>query len=643
MAIKPIRRVQQTAGGTFALGVAAALLCLALLAPLVWGERAEEVDIAALRQGPSSTHWFGTDELGRDVFARVMVATRTSLSLAVIAALSGALIGGCLGGVTVLLKPRQQRWVTNVNNVLLAMPGLLLAMFLATVIGVGATGAVIAIAVAFSPFFIRLSQTLAASVGKADYLSAARLAGVSRARLLRRHVLLNVAEPLIINTSLAISSALLALAGLSFLGLGVQAPAYDWGQMLNSALDRIYADPVVALAPAGMIVLAGLAFNLLGESLSHLASGRDSRSRKVASRQEAAALLRPTDGVAAAAVRTREDPVVRVRGLRVRYPSADGPVQAVREFSVDVGRGETVGIVGESGSGKSQAALAIAQLIEAPGIVDADELLVDGLDLGRLSPAVVAQPLGMSLAMVFQDPMSSFNPALRMGTQLTESSVVHLGISRREALARAVDRLGHVRISRPKDRVAQYPHELSGGMRQRAMIAMGLMGSPKIIAADEPTTALDVTVQRGILELLEQINQESKVAILLISHDIAVVARLCDRVLVMYAGRVVEDIDVKHLVPDAAHPYTRALIASVPDMTTDRSRPLASIPGRPPEPVEVGTGCAFAPRCPLADQHCQQARPPLATLPGGQLVACWKPQLSGDRAEARRPLTDATS
>jgi oligopeptide/dipeptide ABC transporter ATP-binding protein len=235
------------------------------------------------------------------------------------------------------------------------------------------------------------------------------------------------------------------------------------------------------------------------------------------------------------------------------------------------------------------------------------------------------------MAMVFQDPMTSFNPTQLVGKQLAEVSTQHGAVSRREAMDRAVDRLAAVQIANPAHRARQYPHEFSGGMRQRAMIGMGLMGSPRLIIADEPTTALDVTVQKQVLALLSAIRDEDGTAILFISHDVSVVAGLCDRVLVMYAGRFVEDLPAERLA-EARHPYTRALLGAVPDMTTDLTQPLATIPGRPPDPAQIPSGCAFAVRCPLADDHCRAVPPAMH-----ESVACWhagEPLLSASQVAA---------
>ncbi|MDR0594403.1 MAG: ABC transporter ATP-binding protein, partial [Bifidobacteriaceae bacterium] len=307
-------------------------------------------------------------------------------------------------------------------------------------------------------------------------------------------------------------------------------------------------------------------------------------------------------------------PVLVTRGLEVAFPGAGRPVRGV---DLRVGPGEAVGVAGESGSGKSLTGLAIAQLIEPPGqvagsVVFMGEELADGRDHGSL--------LGTSMALVFQDPNATFNPVRRMGWQLAEVALAHQGLGRRAAFARAVDRLAAVRIAAPEQRAHQYPHEFSGGMRQRAMIGMGLMAKPALIIADEPTTALDMTVQRQVLDLLDSVRRQDNVAVVLISHDISVLSERCERILVMYAGRVVEELAADDL-GRARHPYTRLLVAAVPDLETDVSAPLAVIPGQPPEPSEVGQGCAFAPRCPLAVARCLADEPRLE--PDG--VACWRP------------------
>ncbi|MEU6998006.1 dipeptide/oligopeptide/nickel ABC transporter permease/ATP-binding protein [Nonomuraea sp. NPDC046570] len=585
------------------------LVVLAIIGPPLWGEQAELINAGAILQGASAEHPLGTDNLGRDLLARVLVAGRFSLGLALLTTLIGAGIGIVLGALPAILPRRAGRVVTSTVNALVAFPGLLLAMFTAVIAGLGAKGAVLGIGVAIAPGFARLTQTLAASVAGADYVAAARMLGVPRRRILTTHVLPNIAEPLILNLTQAMGGALLGLAGMSFLGLGVQPPSFDWGRLLFDGFSRIYVTPEVALGPAVAVAVAGIGFNLLGDALAKAAS------RTTAPTGKSAGEVPPPAG--------EPDPeaVLEVSGLSVTFP---GGVRPVRELSLTVAPGEIVGLVGESGSGKSLTAAAIGGLVPYPGVVSGARLRLAGQDLGELSEQQRRKLLGTSLAMVFQDPMASLNPALKVGGQLAEVAVVHQGATRAEARERAVDRLGHVHLPEPDKQARRHPHELSGGMRQRAVIAMGLMGTPKLIIADEPTTALDVTVQRQILRLLREVSAETGAATLFISHDIAVVGELCDRVVVMYAGRVVEELPVEQLATGARHPYTRALIASLPDMETDRTQPLASIPGRQPSPAQVPEqGCAFADRCALATSRCAE-RPSLVSYGKAHSVACWE-------------------
>ncbi|MFD8570346.1 dipeptide/oligopeptide/nickel ABC transporter permease/ATP-binding protein [Streptomyces sp. NPDC059639] len=597
-----------------------AVAVLAVLAPLLWGDGASAVDTGAIQQGPSGAHPLGTDGLGRDLLLRVLVATRLSVTLAVTATLIGVGLGLVLGAAPSVLPRRAGRAVTSVVNIAVAFPGLLLALFFAVVFGVGTTGAVLAIGLATAPAFARLTQTLSASVAGQDFVAAARTVGVRRLRLLTRHILPNIAEPLAVNATIGAGSSLLAFAGLSFLGLGVQAPDYDWGRLLGEGLDRISVTPAPALGPCVAVVVTGLAFNLFGEAAAAALGIRTlSRPRTAPSTVPPAPATRTSSG--------DDRPVLAVEDLRVSFPGP-GPgtwTTPVRGVGLTVRAGEAVGVVGESGSGKSLTAMAVSRLVEPPGHVTARRLEFTGVPLLDADERSIRTLLGTSLALVFQDPMSSFNPVTGVGRQLAEVARHHQHLSRRAAFARAVDRLRAVRVPAPERRARQYPHEFSGGMRQRAMIGMGLMGDPRLIIADEPTTALDVTVQGQVLRLLAGVRAERGTALLLISHDITVVAGNCDRVLVMYAGRVVEEIPAADLFTAARHPYTRALLAAVPDLDADRDRPLAVIPGRPPEPDRMPPGCAFAPRCPRADARCRGEDPEPVTYTPGHTVACWHP------------------
>ncbi|MFS8976275.1 ABC transporter ATP-binding protein [Cupriavidus necator] len=318
------------------------------------------------------------------------------------------------------------------------------------------------------------------------------------------------------------------------------------------------------------------------------------------------------------------EPILQVRNLTTRFRTDRGVVTAVDRVSFDVAAGETLAIVGESGSGKSVTALSILGLIpQPPGAIESGEIVFEGQDLLKLRPAAMRAIRGNRIAMVFQEPMSSMNPALTVGKQIAEPIRVHQRRSWRDAYEEAADLLAQVQIPEPRSRIHAYPHQFSGGMRQRAMIAMALACKPKLIIADEPTTALDVTVQAQILDLLKGLAQRMGTALILITHDLGVVARYADRVAVMYGGRLVEMASAEAVYRHPAHPYTRGLMACVPRLDGDTSQPLVPIEGQPPDLTALGPGCAFQPRCKLAHDRCRQTSPELRAVSHQHLKACF--------------------
>ena len=308
-------------------------------------------------------------------------------------------------------------------------------------------------------------------------------------------------------------------------------------------------------------------------------------------------------------------PILEVDHLSVRFETHHGVVRAVDDISYSLEEGETLGLVGESGSGKSVSILAVMGLIPSPpGVVEASAIGFDGVDLTRLSETERRHYRGARVAMIFQDPMTALNPLLTVGRQLTEVLELHEGLGRREARRRSAAGLGEVGIPEPEKRLDVYPHELSGGMRQRVMIAMALLCRPALLLADEPTTALDVTIQAQVLELLAELREKHGMAMVLVTHDLGVVAGRADRVAVMYAGRLVETAPTDKLFRRPLHPYTQGLLKSVPTLTGDPDTALVPIEGQPPNLAALPAGCAFAPRCPLVRDHCHSSVPPLAEL-----------------------------
>ena len=316
-------------------------------------------------------------------------------------------------------------------------------------------------------------------------------------------------------------------------------------------------------------------------------------------------------------------PALDVRGLQVSFPTRDGLVTALDGLSLQVAPGEIIGLVGESGCGKSTAALAFMRLLSKPGKVTAGEIFLEGRDILKLNEPEMRALRGPSVAMIFQDALTALDPRMPVGKQICEPLQIHQRLSAGAAKARTIELLASVGIPSPERRFGQYPHEFSGGMRQRAMIALALSCNPRLLLADEPTTALDVTVQRQILSLIERMRDETGAAIILITHDVGVVAEMCDKVVVMYAGRAVETGPTHKVFTAPTHPYTIGLLGSTLELTRDRALPLDAIPGLPPELIHLPAGCAFAPRCVRASSRCRQFRPELEPVEPGHQVSCW--------------------
>jgi oligopeptide/dipeptide ABC transporter ATP-binding protein len=319
--------------------------------------------------------------------------------------------------------------------------------------------------------------------------------------------------------------------------------------------------------------------------------------------------------------------LLEIRDLRTYFSVEGGEFHAVDGISLTLWRGRTLGIVGESGCGKSVTALSIMGLVpQPPGRVAGGEIRFDGVDLLQLSPAEMRELRGDRISMIFQEPMTSLNPAFTVGDQIVEGILRHRPVSREAAKARAIEMLLRVRMPSPESRFDDYPHRLSGGMRQRAMIAMALACEPKLLIADEPTTALDVTIQAQILDLMRTLRDETGTAIILITHDLGVIADLAHDVVVMYSGRIVERTSVARLFAEPQHPYTIGLLGSIPKLHLEQDR-LAAIEGQVPSPLEPVAGCPFHPRCPFADEQCRRVAPRLVAVSAGHEAACWKAPL----------------
>ena len=570
------------------LAVAGALVLVvvvlaALFAPLIAGHPPNQVDLDAIRQAPSATHWLGTDASGRDVLARMLYAGRISLLVGVAGALLSVVLGTLLGAVAGLAPSFVDSAIMRTADVVLSFPAIVVILVLAGVLGPSVTVLIVAIALTHWPQACRVVHGVTLSLREQDYLHAARAGGARSWWLIRRHVVPAALPPVIVSATLAVAQTILLEATLSFLGLGVQPPQASWGNMLNDAqsLTVIQAMPWPARRRRPAAVEGG---PLMVESLP--------------------------------------EPLLQIEDLCVDFASEDGVVRAVDAVSYTVRPGEVLGVVGESGSGKSVTAMSVLGLIRPPGRISGGTVRFRGRDLRALSDKEMRTIRGGKIAMIFQDPMTSLNPVATVGAQIVEAIRLHRrDVGRAEAHARAVQLLASVGVPDPERRARQYPHEFSGGMRQRAVIAMAVANAPDLLIADEPTTALDVTIQAQVLDLLRSAQRAADAATVLITHDLGVVAELADRVVVMYAGRVVEEADVHTLFHGSRHPYTLGLLAGVPRPGEGGKR-LWPIPGSPPDMRTPPTGCAFHPRCPLAREVCRTERPVLSEVGAGHRTAC---------------------
>ncbi|MCZ4522300.1 dipeptide/oligopeptide/nickel ABC transporter permease/ATP-binding protein [Rhodococcus ruber] len=471
-----------------------------------------------------------------------------------VTATSIALLLGVLLGASLVVAGHRTTWIgSRVIDLWLALPPIIVALCVTAIFGPSQLTVIVAVGLAFCPQFARLTNTLAKSVAQRDFVTTSRLLGVSPSRVLFRHILPNIASPIMVLTSVCLATSVIMMSGLSFIGLGVQPPSIDWGQLLASGIRDINQNPSAAIAPSLMIVLTGLSASLLGDGVVAASDPRLARRRDRSSStsDEPTSFHTRVDDDDT----PKRDDVLVIDNLRI----ASGDSDLVKGVSIRVGSGETVGLVGESGSGKSLTAMAAARLLPTGLRMEADRLACAGHSMGPTKTAPIQ--LALDLGVVFQDPSSCFNPARKLGPQLTESIRVHTRVDRKTARRMAVRGLEEVRVTDPERRLHQYPHEMSGGMRQRAMIAMALMSNPKLLIADEPTTALDVTVQADVLRLIQKVGRDHGMSVLLISHDIDVVAAMCDRMYVAYQGRIVEHLTAQQLRDRrVSHPYTKRLL-----------------------------------------------------------------------------------
>jgi peptide/nickel transport system permease protein len=600
-----------------AAAIVAGIIAAAFAAPLLPLPDAVQMDVPARLAPPSWMHWLGQDEYGRDVLSRIVWGARVSLAVAFLSAVFAGVIGTTLGLLGGYVRGLVELIAVRSMEAIVCFPPILLALLVVTLMGPGAVTLVVALTILYAPGYARVAFAATLAARGLDYVTAQEALGARPARILARTILPNVAPPLLVQFSLTVAAAMVLESGLSFLGLGVVPPAPSWGLMIRGARSTMEQAPWLLLWPCLALTCTILAFNLLCDRLRDVLDPR-------AATPSVGRPARVGDGVLPIAARNASSSLLAVEGLTIELDTPNGPVRPVRDIRLSLVSGETLALVGESGSGKTLTGLALLGLLPASmRIIKGHALFVDRAgrtcDLVQLAESDMRQLRGSDMAMVFQDPSSSLNPVHRVGDQVAEAIRAHRKMSRREAAAEAEERLKDVGLPDPRQRARAYPHELSGGQRQRAMIATAVANGPRLLIADEPTTALDVTIQAQILDLLAALKTKHDMGLIFITHNLAVVSEIADRVCVMYAGEIVEEGPVAEVFAEPRHPYTAALLASTPE---GDSAALSPIPGTVPPPHALPAGCSFAPRCRQATEGCHSVKPAFAEVARARASRC---------------------
>jgi oligopeptide/dipeptide ABC transporter ATP-binding protein len=613
-----------------AAGFLAAVLALSAGAPWLAPDNPQAEDLAHVLRGPSAAHWLGTDRLGRDLLTRLMYGGRVTLLGVAEALVVFAALGICLGLAAGFMGGWPDRVISRFSDLVLALPGIIVLLMVLAVFPGNELAAMIALGLIGCPTLLRVVRGSALAIRGELYVIAARVAGLTSRRIMLRHVLPRLVGPVIVQLSLFAATAVLAQSALSFLGLAApETQGPSWGNMVAEASDVVSQDPWLLVPTGGAIAATVVALGLLGDALRDVIAGRHlapvaarraRRARRAAGpvRPQAHPARRPGNG-------GRDAPspgsLLSVRGLTISFATGGRDVTAVRDVSFDLAAGEALGIIGESGCGKTVTARSLLGLLPGGGRVTAGSALFGGRDLAAMTECEFRQVRGSMIALVSQEPMSSLDPSFRVGSQLAEVIRHHNAVSRKQARLRAAELLDMVKLPEPAETLSRYPHELSGGMAQRVSIALALAGNPRLLIADEPTTALDVTVQAGILGLLADLRQRLGMAVILITHDWGVLTDLCERAIVMYAGEVVESASVADIYRSPRHPYTEGLLAANPHLAPV-GPDLPAIPGTVPPPSAWPAGCHFGPRCAYATDRCSAGAIPLTGTGPGRLARC---------------------
>ncbi|MFE2100068.1 dipeptide/oligopeptide/nickel ABC transporter permease/ATP-binding protein [Streptomyces sp. NPDC059468] len=592
---------------------------------------------------PSAAHWMGQDSLGRDILSRLMYGARWSLAIGLGATALALVVGAVVGAFAATSRKSVDETLMRCLDVVMAFPGIALAAVLVAVFGGGINVLICAIAFLFTPPVARVVRANVLDQYGEDYVTAERVIGARTPHIVLRHVAVNCAAPVLVFCTVQVAEAIVFEASLSFIGAGVRPPDPSWGSVIADGKNMVLTGGWWATVfPGLLILLTVLSLNILSEGVSDAWAAPAAREvvtpdDHLETAEPGTGEVLPLPGLTDAARRLRArarprpagggQPVLAVENLAIGFPGRHRGVDIVDGVSFEVHPGEVLGLVGESGCGKSLTALTVMGLQPKEARVRG-QVRFGQRDLLAEPMRVRRRLLGHEMAMVYQDALSSLNPAMTIRAQLGQ-------LVRRGGRRTPHELLSLVGLD-PERTLRSYPHELSGGQRQRVLIAMALSREPRLIVADEPTTALDVTVQAQVMDLLLRLRAELGFALILVSHDLALVADITDRVVVMYGGQIVETGVTADLVEAPAHHYTRGLLGSVLSLESAEER-MTQIKGVVPSPADFPAGCRFADRCPLATEVCRTTAPALAGTPV-HTAACHHPAVQLTSAESEEAL-----
>ena len=556
----PLRKVLRNPLGIAVIAYLFVILILALFGTSFSHWDPNKPDVFSVLQGPSAKHWFGTDSAGRDVYTRLLVGSRATLIAAALVVATALLIGVPVGMFAGYYGGALDGTASWASNMLMSLPVMIILLSARTVIGSSIYSSMFIVGVLVAPGFFRLTRTAVMAVRNELYVDAARVSGLSDIRIMSKHILTVVRAPIIIQTSMIAGIAISFQSSLEFLGLG-DSSLVSWGVMLNDGFRNIFMKPILLFWPALAISLTIASFVLFGNAFRDALED----SKKVKAKRTDSAIVVSETPVAADESRH----LLSVTDLGIGYPLADGGLKkVVNEISFSVDKGEVLGIVGESGSGKTQTAFSILGLLPESATITSGRVSFNGESLlspekGKISEKAMREFRGKKIAYIPQEPMSNLDPNFKIGYQLVRPMIKVLGLSKADAVAKAHSLLKTVGIENTERIFNAYPHEISGGMAQRVLIAGAVSCDPDLLIADEPTTALDVTIQAEVLDLLRDLQGKFGMGIILVTHNFGVVADLCDRVVVMQNGSVVESGDVRTILKAPKEPYTQELLSSM--------------------------------------------------------------------------------